>query len=206
MIAVAKKRARRPSNAMHDAFLAMLPRIRARAEHAFRHDNPEAKEELVTAVVANAYCSFWRLVERGKADIAHATPLAVFAIKQVRSGRYTGGQLNVRDVSSRHAQLAHGIRVVRLDKFDPEDAVWREVLVEDRQAGPAEIAAARIDVGAWFQSLGPRKCRIAKLLAKGEATSTVARMCGVSPGRVSQLRDEFRRSWQQFQGEQPAAA
>lgn len=206
MIATVPKRARQSADSIHHLFLGMLPRICAQAEYAFRHEGPEAREELVAAVVANAFCSFRRLVERGKADIIRATPLARFGIKQVRHGRQTGGKLNIRDVSSRHAQLGHGIRVERLDRFDAEDALWREALVEDRQAGPAETAAARVDVAAWFQSLGRRKCRIAKLLAKGEATSAVARMCGVSPGRISQLRNEFRHSWQRFQGEGPTAA
>jgi hypothetical protein len=38
-------------------------------------------------------------------------------------------------------------------------------------------------------------------VAKGEATGTVARMFGLSAGRVSQLRQELRRSCEAFQGE-----
>ena len=63
-------------------FLAMLPRIRRQASVAFRRLRPDRKDELIQEVVANAYCAFVRLVDRGKADVAYATPLANFAIRQ----------------------------------------------------------------------------------------------------------------------------
>ena len=44
-------------------------------------------------------------------------------------------QLNVRDVSSRYAQLAKGFVVERLDQFDADVGEWREALVEDRRLG-----------------------------------------------------------------------
>ncbi|HEX3655950.1 MAG TPA: hypothetical protein VHV55_09095 [Pirellulales bacterium] len=179
----------------------MLPQIRKQAQFAFRGTRPEHKEELVAEVIANSYSAYARLVERGKEDIAHAVPLSRFAIRQVRSGRRVGGRLNIRDITSYYAQAARGIAVERLDQFDNEEGAWREVLVEAKTAGPAETAAARIDLAEWLKSLARRKRKIAKMLARGEATSAVAHMFGLSAGRVSQLREEFRRSWQHFQGE-----
>jgi hypothetical protein len=205
MIAIAHSVSRTSPSTVQEMFLAMLPAIRARAHLAFRADNPEAREEFMAEVVANAFCAFRRLAERGKLEVAHATPLAKFAIRQIRCGRLTGAQLNVRDITSRHAQLAKGIKVERLDQFDREDGTWRETLVEDKKAGPAETAAARIDVADWFRSLTRQKRKIAKTLARGEATSKVARMFGLSAGRISQVRDELRRSWLEFQAE-PAFA
>jgi hypothetical protein len=75
------------------------------------------------------------------------------------------------------------------------------VLVEDRHAGPADTAAARIDIGEWFDSLPKHKRRIAKTLATGETTKTTARKFGVSPGRISQTRRELQQAWQEFQGD-----
>ncbi len=72
--------------------------------------------------------------------------------------------------------------------------------MEDHRSGPAETAAARIDVAAWFHALSPQNRRIAQALALGEPTAEVARQFGVSPGRISQLRVDFRRSWEQLQG------
>ncbi len=125
----------------------------------------------------------------------------MYAIKQVRAGRRVGAKLNIRDVSSTYAQRVRGFQVERLDEFDHLRSEWNEVLVEDRKAGPAETAAARIDAASWFKSLDRQKRQIAKVLSRGELTSVVARMFGLSPGRVSQLRSELKRSWEQFQGE-----
>ena len=80
----------------------------------------------------------------------------------------------------------------------------RETLVEGRHAGPAETAAARIDLAAWFRSLARKKRRIARELARGEGTGNVARIFGLTAGRVSQLRRELAESWAEFQGEAAA--
>ncbi len=143
-------------------------------------------------MVANAFVAFVRLAERDKVDLAYPTPLAQYAIRQVRAGRRVGSKLNVRDVSSRYAQRVKSFAVEQLGEFDDQQGVWREALIEDRQAGPAETAAARIDVADWFKSLGRNKRKIAKSLARGEATSTVARLFGLTAGRVSQLRQELK--------------
>lgn len=186
-------------------FLKMLPQIRDQASLAFRAARPEAKEELIAETVANAYCALVRLVDRGREELAFATPLAHYAIRQVRAGRRVGTKLNVNDVSSEYAQRVHGLNVERLDQFDAAEAEWREVLVECRQAGPAETAAARIDTTQWLKSLGYRKRRVALALAKGGTTGEVADQFGMSAGRVSQLRQELQRSWEEFQGETAAA-
>ena len=78
---------------------------------------------------------------------------------------------------------------------------WRAALVEDRRAGPAEIAAARIDLAAWFRSLSRRNRRIARSLATGESTCGVATQFKLSSARISQLRGELEASWRAFQGE-----
>ena len=193
------------ANELHAKFLGLLPLIREQASLAFRAARPELKEELIAEVVANAFCAFTRLVKRGKEERAFATPLAQYAIRQVRAGRRVGGTLSVRDITSHHAQLATGITVGRLDKFDREENDWQEVLVEDRHAGPAETAAARIDVALWFRKLPRRNRKIAKALSVGESTTTVAKQYGLSAGRVSQLRQELHQSWQQLHGELFAA-
>jgi hypothetical protein len=197
MIVIAHRRRNRPKQTSHADFERMLPQIREQARLAFRFARPELKEELIAETIANAFVAFSRLVQLGKQDVAYATPLAQYAIKQVRCGRRVGTKLNIRDVSSRHAQVAKGITLERLDKFDHDVGEWREALVEDRKAGPAETAAARIDVADWFRSLARKKRRIARELARGEGTGKVARMFGLTAGRISQLR----REWAEFQGE-----
>src|SRR5947208_2510763 len=152
---------------------------------------PEARADLIQEVIANACCAYARLVARGKEDVAFATPLAMYAIKQVRAGRRVGNKMNVRDITSSYCKVFRGVTIERLDKFDDAKGEWKEVLVEDRRTGPAETAAARIDVSAWLRSLGRKKGQIAKMLAKGERTKQVAKLFDLSEGRVSQLRNEF---------------
>ena len=186
-------------------FLEMLPRIRRQASVAFRRMRPDHKDELIQEVVANAYCAFVRLVDRGKADVAYATPLAKFAIWQVTAGRQVGTKLSLRDVLSPQAHAAGEITVERLDEFDHEQGELRAALIEDRRATPADTAAARIDVAAWLRSLSLRSRRIAMTLAMGESTGDVARQFKVSPARISQLREELKTSWERFheRGKQP---
>lgn len=190
-----------PVQTLHDRFLALLPQIRNHAHIAFRHERPEGREELIAEVLANAFVAFTRLMERGLENVIYATPLAKYAIRQVRSGRKVGNSLNINDVSSDYAQKAKGIVVESLDRFDKQHEEWREILIEDRHAGPAETAASRIDVGDWFKALPTRTRRVAETLAAGETTKKAARKHGVSPGRISQVRRELMRSWQEFQGE-----
>jgi hypothetical protein len=198
MIAVAKPSARH--NAL-PTYEDLLPAIEQQAAAAFRTLPPAECEELIAEVVANAFCAYQRLVERGMANIAYATPLARYAIRQIRSGRRVGSKLNVRDTSSRYCQRANGFRVERLDVRDEIQGGWKEVVVEDKTAGPAEIAATRIDFAAWLKSLKPRTRRIAKTLAIGEPTASVSRKFGISQGRVSQLRRELQQAWLTFHGE-----
>jgi hypothetical protein len=201
MIAHKKQLRRRPSPpAWHAAFLRMLPAIRTHARVAFRHLGPEAREEAVQEVIANACRAYKRLVELGKTDIAYAGALARYGVAQVKDGRRVGGRLNVRDISSEYCQRRKNVTVERLDKFDKEDG-WQEIVVEDRHATPADIARVRIDFADWLKTLPRRKRRIAEVLSTGETTSNVAKRFHVSAGRISQLRRQLYESWLEFTGE-----
>ena len=185
----------------HARFLAMLPQIRRQALIAFRNQRFEVREELIQEVIANSYRAWVLLVRRGKESVVYPTPLAQFAIRQVRGGRRVGGRLNLQDILSPQARRHYGITIERIDRRDPQDGVWNEQLVEDRRAGPAETAAARLDLTAWLRTLSKRNRQIAKALSLGETTNAVAQQFGLSAGRVSQLRDWLREHWEQFQGE-----
>jgi DNA-binding CsgD family transcriptional regulator len=160
----------------------------------------EARDELTAEVVANAYCAFVRLARRGKLASAYATPLAQFAIRQVRDGRRVGCRQNAKDIMSCCARRIHGFKIERTVQKDLHTGTWNQLLVEDRRAGPAETAAARLDLAAWLRTLSKRNRQIAKALSFGETTDGVARQFGLSAGRVSQLRAWLREQWEQFQG------
>ena len=133
--------------------------------------------------------------------MSSATSLAAFAIAHVRTGRGVGGPLNVHDVTSRYCRWKTGAVVESLHGMDSETGEWREILLEDPRATPAELAAARIDFSEWLESLSPRMRAVAEMLATGEATNTAARLFNVSSGRISQLRRLLQHAWEQFQRE-----
>ena len=191
------------TESVHDKFLELLPRIRQQAVFAFRGLQAEAREELTEEVVANSYCAFAQLVRRGKAALAYATPLAQFAVRQVRAGRRVGNRLNVNDVLSGYAQRQKGFQVERLDHCADALGQWNQALVEDHHTPVDKQAAFRIDFPAWLSRLAPRQRRIAEFLAAGNSTSQAARRFRMSAGRISQLRQDFHRDWLRFHGELP---
>ena len=125
--------------------MEMVPAIQKQAAAAFRYLDPESRQEAVAEVLANCAVAVARLAELGKLQIVYRTPLANFAIRQVRSGRRVGAKLNVHDLTSVHAKNMKQLVVERLDYFDEVDGVWKEILIEDRNATPAELAAFQRD-------------------------------------------------------------
>ena len=185
----------------HKGFLFMLPSIQKHAAVSFRHLDPEAREEAIQEVVANALQAYVRLVKLDKINLAYPTVLARYAVAQVNEGRKVGGHLNIHDVSSQYAQRQKNFIVERLDHFDPIKRDWDEVLVADKTTGPADIAAMRIDFTEWLRILPGRLRRIANLLATGEKPGVVAQKLSLSASRISQLRKELAEAWQDFQSE-----
>jgi hypothetical protein len=192
--------------AWHAAFLKMLPAIREHARVCFRDHKPEARQELVQEVICNAVKAYARLVQLGKAEIAYAGPLAKYAVAQVRDHRRVGNHLNIGDVLSSYCQSRKNLTVERLDKFDSVAGEWQEIVVEDKHAGPADIARVRLDFAAFLRSLPARVRRIAKFLARGETTSAAAEKFKVSAGRISQVRKELLLAWHRFVGDDPEPA
>ena len=206
MVAPVNRRPQKSTPAWHKSFLRMLPKIVSYARTAFQHRDPEARQDLVQEVVANACVAFKALWDRGKQSLAFPTILASCGIRQVRDHRKVGGKLNIKDVLSPYCQKRKGVTVERLDKYDDEEQCWLEILVPDNTCTPAELAASRIDFPAWLKTLNPRDRKVAKFLSLGNRTQDAARKFDVSQGRVSQLRKELQESWREFTGEEPLAA
>jgi hypothetical protein len=93
------------------------------------------------------------------------------------------------------------VRIESLSHDDSGDQEWRQVVVEDRKAGPAQTAIARLDLEAWLNGLPAREREIAMILATGESTQLTAKRFAVTPGRISQLRRKLYVAWRRFQGE-----
>jgi hypothetical protein len=197
-----------PRRRWHRQFLAMLPAIVTHAKYAFRRLHGEARQDAIQETIANALVAFVALVRRGKASIAYPSVLSKYAVRQIKDGRRVGSSLNAKEVLSAYAQRLKGFHVDRLDRHDKDDEnAWCEVLVEDRHAGPAEIACTKIDFEEWLKSLPVRYRRLAQYLGLGNRTSDAAKKFKISAGRVSQVRRELAESWRKFVGDDdPGAA
>ncbi|MEI8372332.1 MAG: hypothetical protein WCJ35_05775 [Planctomycetota bacterium] len=195
-----------PRPRWHKAFFALLPQIVKHAKFAFRHLRGEARQDAIQEVVANALVAFVALVRRRKMSLAYPTVLARYAVAQIKDGRRVGNSLCCQEVLSPYAQRLKGFKVEQLDHYTDKGSEWTEIVVEDRHAGPAEIASVRIDFSDWLDSLKRRDRRIAESLAAGNRTADVAKKFKISAGRISQLRRELAESWKKFVGDEDGDA
>jgi hypothetical protein len=203
MIAIAKKPRHDVTKQPNERFLEMLPRIRSQARLAFRRLRPELKQELVQEVTVNAYVAYVRLVEQGKANIAYATPLANYAIRQVLAGRRVGMKVNSRDVSSIVAQRRRGFTLINFLPNSSGANIWCQILADNTLTPVLDQVAFRLDFPVWLNIQNRRKQALAKFLALGHTATEAAGRFRVSIARISQLRRELEVSWQAFQGEKP---
>ena len=195
-------------------FTATLKAVEVAARYAFRRHRRQDREEAVAEATAAAWSAWHGLIGKGKDPLAvGVTGIAKNAIRYVRNGRRVGNTTCGRGAMDvfRKAQKARDFKVVSLDsndQFIPGSLVgtWKEWLACDHRIGPADEAAFRVDFAAWLAGLPGRKRQIAELLAEGHEPGLVARIVGVSPARVTQLRHELEVSWVAFQaGATPVA-
>jgi hypothetical protein len=202
--------------ALHTAFLTILPRIELHARLYFRGLRcPQRRDDAVAETVALAWRWFVRLVERGKDPLAFPTVLAAYAARAVRCGRRLCGQGGGKDVLSPLARQRHGfaveglpnsVRAAHEDRYGVaggqrrQDA-WEERLRDNAQTPVPEQVCFRLDFPAWLDSLTPRERRLVGEMANSERTLDLSRRFDVSPARISQLRRELHADWRHFLGD-----
>jgi hypothetical protein len=179
-------------------FLKILPAIERDIRMAFRHQKGEHYDEAVQEAICHCCLAYARLCQQGRSSVASPTSLARYAVAHYRVGRRVGQSMNIKDVTSTYCQRNTGVCVESLTSGQKSNAEWQEMLVENRNVTPADLAASRIDYPAWLSSLGSFRRRIAETLATGETTKRTARLFGLSRARISQLRGEFLAAWQAF--------
>jgi hypothetical protein len=155
-------------------FLEILPDALRYASFAFRGErDPHRRDDRLQEVLALCWLWCCRLARKGKDPRQFSSTLAVFAARQVRSGRSFVGKKTYRnDALSYHAQAIRGF--------------------------PGRLPPRLPSVA---DSLPARQQQMAEEMATGETTLVLAARYALSPGRVSQLRREFHASWLAFTGE-----
>jgi hypothetical protein len=205
--------------ALHEHFLAILPRIETHARVTFRALRcPGRRADAVAETVAVAWCWFVRLERQGKNVDEFVSALASYAARHVRSGRRLVCSEKAKDVLSPVAQHRHGFQVRPLASStqcshetlygephgqDQVDALEQH-LRDNTHSAVSELAAFRIDYPAWLRRLGPRQRAIVADMTLAHSTGELARTHKVSPARISQMRREFYEDWRRFHGEAPA--
>jgi hypothetical protein len=187
-------------------FLAHLPRFEAHARFAFhRVACPHARADHVAETLALAWKHFATLARRGKRPERFVTTLALRCSQAVKAGRRLAGSEAGKDALSSVAHVRHGFSVVRLPDRDrlldhpPLPGELAEALADNTRSAVPEQVAFRLDFPRWRASLRRRDRRVLDALAAGERTADAARRFKISPGRISQLRQEFEEGWEQFQ-------
>ncbi len=184
-----------------EAFPDLLPRLTIYLRSAFHHFQPEQQEDALQETIAGAFVAFARLCQRGRSQFGVPRSLARYAIAHWFAGHRVGSPLNGTDVLSAHARRRHSITIEQLNHVERSRGTWHSSLVADRQTPIPEQVWFRIDFPVWLAQLTSRNRQIALALAQGDTAREVSQRFAVSPGRVSQLRSEFRESWRQFHGE-----
>lgn len=194
--------------AWQEQFLThVLPSVQAIARTRFSSLPLVEQEEGVAEATATAMLSFVRLLRRGRDPAAFAGRLAKIAVLRVLSGRLACSPDNSQDALSRLARQRHRHHIEGLNseaRLGGSD--WESALVENGRITPADLAASRIDFSAWLNRMKAGRRQIAETLAAGYRTEEVAKLFRLSAGRVSQLRREFEKSWNEFQREAPVGA
>jgi hypothetical protein len=190
-------------DALQAAFLTLvLPKVLSHGRVYFRHlKSAERQEECIAEMVALTWRWHLRLAERGKDATRFPSALATFAARAVRSGRRLAGMDRAKDVLSPLAQWRQGFAVCKLPDYSALDGSPLHEALHDNTRSPVdEQVCFRLDFPAWRATHAERDRRLLDDLMLGERTFDVAGKYGLSPGRVSQLRREFKQGWDRFTG------
>ena len=197
---------------LQQQFLAVLPRLRRQAAFYFRHVRCAARrDECLGEAIALAWQWFVRLVRRGKDATRFVSALGSLAARAVACGRRLAGGERANDVLSPVAQRRHGFRVESLPTTHSTGhgpplgealyGAFAERLQENAVTPVPDQVQFRLDWPRFFATLSGRDRRLAAFLALGHSGRQAAGRFGLSPGRVTQLRQQWRGQWLAFVGE-----
>lgn len=168
-------------------FTALLPEMQRMAAAAFRHLDPEAREEAIQNCLALTWKAYLSLTEQGRADEPGVLKSCLwYSIKQTRAGRRAEGESRAKDAYKNARRGRVRFETVELRHF-----------VSDETPVP-DAVSFRIDVPAFLATLNDRQRRMAESLMEGSTTGEVATTYGVTPGAVSQFRTRFKKLFEAY--------
>lgn len=119
-----------------------------------------------------------------------AAQIAWKAVQRIRCGRQH--KESIRSITTgRHDR--------RSKRPDLHQAHIRLTDLASREISPSDSVPGWIDFQVWRDRFNGKKLGILEALAVGGTTKETAKEFNLSPGRISQLRDEFQRDWNDFQ-------
>lgn len=204
------------SGSLHSVFLSLLPRLQVHAEISFRDVRcPETRADKVAETVALAWVRLVRLHERGKDVMEFPMAFISLVARAVKCGRRATGQEKVKDALSPLAQRRHGFKVGSLDSsgFSSGDVLYshphaqemldtfEERLQDNTQTPVPDQVVFRVDWPQFFGTLTERDRKLAEFLSLGHSGKAAAQKFNVSPGRVTQLRQQWLNEWRGCQQE-----
>ena len=184
---------------LHARFASVLPRIVRHARVIFRSIKCwHTKEDKIAEVVDHCWVWVRRLHQRHRQWWKFVSRLADFAARAVKSGRKIAG-MTVRDVLSEINQARKGYCICKLPDFSTESTnPLVEALTDNTVSEVPDQVAFRVDFPAWLATRSDRDRLIIGDMMLNLRTKDLSRKHGVSQGRISQLRREYQRDWQQF--------
>jgi hypothetical protein len=197
-------------------FLELLPRVETHARITFGFLRcRDLREDKIQESVALAWQWFLRLAEQGKDVNTFLVTFCRLLVRAVRAGRRVCGMHRSKDVLNPLAQRRFGFRVERLPASTrcSHDSLSSPVLrqkqhnafeerLQDNTITPVvDQVIFRLDWPRFFRALSRRDRGLATFLSKGNTNKLASRKFRLSPGRVTQLRQQWCREWRTFQGD-----
>jgi hypothetical protein len=199
---------------LHTQYLELVPRIEQHANIFFRGiPCAHKRADKVAECLALGWKWFLSVQEKGK-DISTFTMVFVYLVaKAVKSGRKLTGMEKAKDVMSQQAQARNSFTVESLpasnqrshdNLYGTSDGqrlqdIWEERLQDDLQTPIPDQVAFRLDWPRFIATLTQRDRELAEFLSLGHRAKQAADRFKLTPGRVTQLRQQWCREWQIFQ-------
>ena len=165
------------------------------------------RDDRIADTVALAWKCFVRLAEKGKDVESFKTTFASTVTRSVSCGRRVTRIEKAKDVMSGRTQKRNGFTVSSFGQQRPNyraaglrDIGIDEPLKDNTITPVPDQAAFRIDFRAWLRTLSSRERKIVRAMLRDERTLDLSRQFDVSPGRISQMRREFAKSWSRYCG------